>query len=151
MVLNGGTVQANGYNVSVANLAGNVGSVVNGSAGGPASITLGCDNSTAACGALVANGGTASLALIKIGSGTQTLTGNNTYSGGTTINAGAIVSGARGLGTGTVNVGPGGTLAVAQTGSVGLAGQYFNIAAQPEQLRHPAAPASQHRHYGGVG
>lgn len=63
----------------------------------------------------------------KTGAGTQTLTGNNTYSGGTTISGGTLVAGSRGLGSGNVNVAAYSILSVSQSGSVGLAGQYFNI------------------------
>ena len=58
------------------------------------------DNPAAASTLTVGNGGgngafsgviSGNIALVKTGSGTQTLSGNNTYSGGTTINAGLLV------------------------------------------------------------
>ncbi|MCX7045484.1 MAG: autotransporter-associated beta strand repeat-containing protein, partial [Candidatus Sumerlaeota bacterium] len=64
-------------------------------------------------------------ALSKIGAGSLKLTGVNAYTGGTTITNGVIVSAARGLSSGDVNVGPSGLLSVSQTGSLGLAAQYF--------------------------
>lgn len=54
-------------------------------------------------------GANGSLALVKSGSGSWTLSGSNTYTGGTTIGAGSlIVSSAAALGTGAVNVAAGG-------------------------------------------
>jgi autotransporter-associated beta strand protein len=54
-------------------------------------------------GGVLADGGTSSLALTKIGSGMLTLTGANSYSGGTTVSGGTLQLGAgnsTGLGTG---------------------------------------------------
>ena len=86
-------------------------------------------NSVQLVSAIAGSGG-----LAKLGGGQLLLAGNNTYGGGTTINAGSVVSGARGLGSGQVNVGPGTALAVAQAGNIGLAGQYFNITANQANL-----------------
>jgi fibronectin-binding autotransporter adhesin len=78
---------------------------------------------------IVAGMGNSGGGVTKNGTGTLSMTGDSNYSGGTTVSAGTVVAGARGLGSGAVNVGTSGTLAVSQTGSVGLAGQYFNIGA----------------------
>ncbi len=63
----------------------------------------------------------------SVGTGALTLSGNNLYTGGTTVTAGTLVAGGSGLALGTVNVASGATLAVAQTGNVGLAGQFFQV------------------------
>lgn len=68
------------------------------------------------------------LSLTKIGTGTQTIIGNNTYAGGTNVNGGTLISGGSGLGTGTLNIGAGGTVAVNQTANAGLASLYYNSA-----------------------
>ncbi|MGA2254373.1 MAG: autotransporter-associated beta strand repeat-containing protein, partial [Thermoguttaceae bacterium] len=65
------------------------------------------------------------VALAKLGANTLTLTGLNYYNGGTTINAGTLIAGGGGLGWASVNVAGGATLAVAQSGNVGLAGLYY--------------------------
>ena len=68
---------------------------------------------------------------INLSGGTQTLSGASTYAGGTSINAGTVLTGARGLGSGPVTVGSGTNLSVSGTTAQnqGLAGMYFNIAA----------------------
>ncbi len=71
-------------------------------------------------------GGT--LALTKVGTGTQTLMANNTYAGGTNVNAGTVISGASGLGSGPLSIATGATVAVSQTANTGLASLYYNNA-----------------------
>src|SRR5262249_47693420 len=56
-------------------------------------LTVGGNNLSTTVGGVIADGGTNSGtggALVKVGSGTLTLTGQNTYSGGTTIAAGRL-------------------------------------------------------------
>ena len=84
--------------------------------------SVGNNNASTTYSAALSNTGS----LTKIGTGTLTLAGANSYTGGTTINGGTLIAGARGLGTGSVNVGPSGALSVNQSGSVGLVGLYFN-------------------------
>ena len=69
---------------------------------GSKALTVGGNNlSTEVTGTIGGTGG----ALIKIGTGTLTLSGPNTYSGGTTLNAGALtVNNAQALGLGDVTV-----------------------------------------------
>src|SRR6185369_17707860 len=57
----------------------------------PSVLTLGDNNATASFTGTIQNGtGGQTLAITKIGSGTQTLSGNLTYTGDTTVNAGTL-------------------------------------------------------------
>jgi outer membrane autotransporter protein len=77
---------------------------------------LGLDTTNAAGGTFTyanpitdANNGASSLGLVKLGTGTLTLTAANTYTGGTTLMAGTIgIGNANALSTGPVTVAPGG-------------------------------------------
>ena len=75
---------------------------------GSKTLTVGGNNlSTEVTGTIVdsGSGGGTGGSLIKVGTGTLTLTGPNTYSGGTTLNAGTLtVNNARALGLGDVTV-----------------------------------------------
>ena len=80
----------NGFNDTIGGLSASLNTlnqVANYGSGTP-TLTLGSDNATATFGGVI--GGGNSLNLIKIGSGTQTLTGNNTYAGNTTVTAGTL-------------------------------------------------------------
>jgi outer membrane autotransporter protein len=60
---------------------------------GSKSLTVGSNNLSTAVGGIIADGGIfggTEGSLVKVGTGTLTLTGTNTYSGGTSINAGAL-------------------------------------------------------------
>ena len=71
------------------------------------------DSASHSYGGILRNGtGGGTLALVKAGSGTLTLTGNNTYSGGTLVEAGTVVARGTGLGTGKVTVAQNATLSV---------------------------------------
>ena len=62
--------------------------------GGLATFTVGDNNATATFTGVIENTGSANpgvITLVKIGTGTQTLTGVNTYSGTTTVNGGALL------------------------------------------------------------
>ncbi len=112
----GGTVSANGFNFTVGSLAGTAGTCNNGAAG-PGSLTVGTDNTSTTYGGTIADGGTGSLALVKVGSGTLTLgNGSNTFSGGITVLNGTVqIATDAALGTGNVTGASLGTLAFTGT------------------------------------
>ncbi|NDF52342.1 MAG: transporter, partial [Betaproteobacteria bacterium] len=92
----GVTADFNGFNQTIGSLAGG------GASGGTILLgtnhmTLGTANANTSFGGLIDGSGS----VIKVGTGTQTLTSANTYSGGTFLNAGGITIGhGRALGTG---------------------------------------------------
>ncbi|NCW51837.1 MAG: hypothetical protein EBV89_11380, partial [Betaproteobacteria bacterium] len=95
----GVTADFNGFNQTIGSLAGG------GASGGTVllgtnNMTLGTANANTSFGGLIDGSGS----VIKVGTGTQTLTSANTYSGGTFLNAGGITGG---LGLGNVDQ-PGG-------------------------------------------
>ncbi|MFM8331487.1 MAG: autotransporter-associated beta strand repeat-containing protein, partial [Candidatus Methylumidiphilus sp.] len=82
LVVNGGNFNLNGYNETVASLAGSGGAVDLGAG----TLTAGGDNtSTSYAGTITGDG-----RLTKTGTGTLTLTGTNDPSGGTTVNGGTL-------------------------------------------------------------
>lgn len=90
----GATLDLAGYSQTIGSLSG-AGAVTL----GIATLFTGNDNSSTTFSGVISEDGD----LVKIGSGTLTLTGANTYSGTTTISAGALaVGGASALGTGGV-------------------------------------------------
>ena len=107
-----GLISATGANHQVANL-GNA---------GPSTLTLGNNNATATFGGVLSDaGGANTLAITKIGSGTQTLAGANTNLGLTSINAGTLAVTGTLAAAGTVNINADGSNAgtLSGTGSVG--------------------------------
>ena len=85
---------------------------------GPNELTVGSNNLSTEVSGVIADTcgcGPGGGALVKIGTGTLTLSGANTYSGGTTVNAGVLL--VNGSVLGPVMVGQGGTLG--GTGTVG--------------------------------
>jgi autotransporter-associated beta strand protein len=126
----GTTLNLNGFNqslnglISNTNGAANVGTIAitNNKASSASLLTLGGNNQTASFGGVIQDGATGgTIALTKIGTGTQTLSGANTYSGDTNINAGAISVTGSLLSTGNVLVNTSATSggALYGTGSVG--------------------------------
>ena len=109
VVLNAGTSVAgildlNGFNETINGLSGTTGTVlgrvVNNKSGTTATLTVGAGDATATfAGILADNTGTGgTLALVKTGTGTQTLSGPLNYTGGTTVNGGVLVLAQPGLG-----------------------------------------------------
>ena len=95
------------------------------STAGTSTLTLGDNNASGTYGGTIANGSTRTVALRKIGAGTQVLNGTNSYSGGTTISGGTLVLNGTNSGTGALVV-AGGTLggsgSIAAAVTVGLGG-----------------------------
>lgn len=95
----------------LSSLAGN-GIVENGTNTALSTLTLG-GSGAYLFGGLIWNGASGAQALVKTGTGTQTLTGASTYTGGTTVNGGTLLvrnTTGSGTGSGNVTVGAGGTL-----------------------------------------
>jgi len=102
------------YNMKIGNLAG-AGSVVLGAK----TLTLGDATTTASFSGVISGTG----ALVKIGTGTQTLSGVNTYTGGTTINAGKLIGNTgntlANVVTNTLTVNSGGTFSIGAHWAIG--------------------------------
>ena len=103
IINNGGTVAISSLNsgMSVGSIEGSGTFTLGGN-----QLTVGGNNlSTSVSGVIGGSGGS----LIKVGSGTLTLSGANTYTGGTTVNGGLInFTSAANLGTGTITLNGGG-------------------------------------------
>jgi autotransporter-associated beta strand protein len=99
---------------------------------GSGSLTLGVNNDSGTfSGAINNTGGT--LALVKSGTGTETLTANNAFSGGTTISGGTLQVGSTSLGGGSLSLqtpSAGVTLA-AYSGSVNLTNPVYVFGTGP--------------------
>jgi autotransporter-associated beta strand protein len=83
----GGNLDLHNFSQSIGALSGS-GSVVNTSASGTTTLTLGGTNDSATFAGTISSAAT--LNLVKIGTGTQTLSGATTYTGSTTANAGTL-------------------------------------------------------------
>ena len=106
----------NGTGVMIGNFSG----------GGVTTVTMGNTGSNGAFSGEIADGTGNMVKLVKVGSGTQTLSGANTYTGTTTVNGGTllVMNGAgSGTGTGAVTVNTTATLGGTGTitGSVAIA------------------------------
>jgi autotransporter-associated beta strand protein len=93
-LVSGGSLDMNGYSDTVASLSGS-GTVTNGSAGGSSTLTVGGSDGSGSFSGVIEDGA-AVVALVKTGTGTQTLSGANTYSGATSIQQGTLTMGASG-------------------------------------------------------
>ncbi|WP_334398052.1 beta strand repeat-containing protein [Bradyrhizobium sp. AZCC 2289] len=100
--VNGGTLDLNGFNLTMSSLSGTGGTVALGAA------ALAIDQATATnyAGAVTGTG-----SLTKTGSGTLTLSGVNTYTGATTVNGGTLAVNSSITASSGVTVNNGGTLA----------------------------------------
>ena len=102
-----GTLDLIGCNPTIGALSGS-GSVVN--SGSAAILTVGATNDSGTFSGTIGSG--SKIALVKTGTGTETLAGANSYSGGTTVSEGILQLGAAGnpLGTGGTTVDSGAAL-----------------------------------------
>jgi autotransporter-associated beta strand protein len=89
-----GTFRLNGQSETVGGLVSTSGAgVIEDNNATASTLTLNVNTTDRSFAGIIQNGATGTLALVKIGNATQTLSGNNTYTGGTTINAGTITAG----------------------------------------------------------
>jgi autotransporter-associated beta strand protein len=96
-----GTLKEGNFNLGTGSIGGS--NATNIITGDPPTLTVGFNNRSTTFAGVINGPGT----VVKVGTGTWTLTGANTYAGGTIINAGTLmVNGA----IGAVTVNPGGTL-----------------------------------------
>jgi autotransporter-associated beta strand protein len=104
-------INASGQTTDIGELGGASGAFIGAGNGASTNPTwrIGAKNTTNTFAGYIGNSGVTSL--IKVGTGTLTLTGTNSYSGGTTINGGILlVNNTNASGSGTVSVNSGGTL-----------------------------------------
>ncbi len=92
LTTNAGTLDLNGTNQSVGLMTGQGGTIVNNASATQSTFTMGNGSSSGTYSGLISDGlpGGGTVALVKAGSGSETLTGSNTYSGGTTIASGML-------------------------------------------------------------
>jgi len=86
----GGSLDLGGFSTSIGSLAG--GGTVTNSGSAAVMLTEGSANETTAFSGILRNG-TGTLALVKTGTGTLTLTGANTHTGATTVASGTLKAG----------------------------------------------------------
>ncbi len=108
VTVNGGTLDIGGNDNTIGSLAGGGGTVQSSFAAG--TLTTGGLNTNTTYSGVVQDGAGGTFALVKNGTGFQTLSGTNSYTGGTTLNAGTLAAGStKAFGSGNVTV-TGGTL-----------------------------------------
>jgi autotransporter-associated beta strand protein len=90
-MVTGGVLSLNGYNVTFGSLYGTGGTVNNNSLAA-STLTVGSNNFSTSFSGSIADGSTGALSLVKVGTGTLTLTGTNTYTGGTTVTNGILAA-----------------------------------------------------------
>ncbi|MEO7988888.1 MAG: autotransporter-associated beta strand repeat-containing protein, partial [Chryseolinea sp.] len=82
------TLDLNGNSETVGSIAG--GGTITSGAVGTLTFTSGGDNTSTTFSGVIQNGTATSVAMVKNGTGTLTISGANSYTGGTTLNAGAL-------------------------------------------------------------
>jgi fibronectin-binding autotransporter adhesin len=155
LVVNGGTLDLVTFSPTVGTISGSAGGTIRSATNGVATLTGSSASNSTYAGTI-----TGSVALVKEGTGTLTLTGNNPYSRGTTVNSGSLVAniGTSGtsLGSGTATIASGAflqliatstaasaspTIATVLTGS-GNVGINFNSGTQARNLNAGATTFS---------
>lgn len=117
--VDGGTLNLNGNNVSLAELNGAGGTINNDLAGSTNNLTIGSDGFSTTYSGTVVNGAGV-LALKKVGVGSLVLSGNNSYSGGTVVAEGQLNLNANTAGgTGGILLSNGATLFIDNIGTSG--------------------------------
>jgi fibronectin-binding autotransporter adhesin len=89
VALTGGTVDLNGYGMTITDLSGSAGGTITSSSSTPVRLTVGGSRSTRFDGTIANAAG--SLSLTKTGTGRLTLAGASTYTGLTTVSDGSLV------------------------------------------------------------
>ena len=138
-----GTLNLAGFSETINGLSGN--GIVDGASGTP-TLTLGANNATSSFSGVITNT-TGTLALVKAGTGTQTLSGANTYSGTTTVSQGtlALVGGSQ---ASPVTVSAGASLSFAigspttSTSSFDLTAGTIKITGTPSAASHTLITSS---------
>ena len=120
-----GVFRLNGFDTALNGLSGT--GIVQNSAVGAATLTVGSNNDTCSFGGVMQDGGTGTLALAKIGSGIFTMTSTNAYTGSTTISGGVLsVSHSTALSTNDIYLAGSGTLNLNFTGTITNTILYIN-------------------------
>src|SRR5262249_24095306 len=115
IITNNGTFDLAGYSEGINGMTGS--GVVTNSAATNSTLALGDGGGSTSFVGTIVNGSNGTVAVLKRGAGTQTLTGASTYTGDTTVNVGKLVVGAAAIGGGTYNVADSATLGVSITSS----------------------------------
>lgn len=142
-VINDGTIALNGFNETINGLSGS--GTVDGVSGTP-TLVLGDNNATDNIFTGVIKNTAGTLAVTKIGSGTQTLSGANTYSGNTTVTAGTLViennTATTLADTSTVSIASGAVLNLPNAETDSVARLVIKGSALPEGLYDASTPAT---------
>ncbi|CAN5621201.1 hypothetical protein BH09VER1_BH09VER1_13680 [soil metagenome] len=103
LALLGGTLDLNGFNLTVGSLTGRSAALI--TSGGLNTSTLTTSSAISGTYAGSMANGSGVLALVKLGSGTLTLSGSSSFTGGTTLTAGGLnINNANALGNGTLTI-----------------------------------------------
>jgi autotransporter-associated beta strand protein len=126
VTVNGGTLDLNGNSLALSNLAGTGGTITdNGTGVSTTTLTVNQTTATTYAGS-INNGTNRTLALVKTGTGSLSLSGISNYGGGTTINGGTLtLAGATLSGSGPLTIGGNaatGSPTLAFSGSTTVAG-----------------------------
>jgi autotransporter-associated beta strand protein len=110
-----GIFDLNGRSESVNGLAGATTGLITNGGITPAILTVGAANGAGIYSGVISDGATAATALVKTGTGSQSLTGANTFTGGTTVDAGTL---SLGFGGNNGTLAPGSVIVVNANGTL---------------------------------